>query len=453
MQFRTMIKFSSSLTIAFLFSLQISSAQFFERTYPGLNLQSIGTLDNTIDSGFIISGSENGGFLLKVSMAGDTEWTRKDTNALKNSSAVIQDASGNFVASGSGNLAGFSSVAVVSSYDASGNFLSSHTNTGDWGAWGITITRSEDRNYSHYCYYSDGLTADNYFFLDNGDVISFDMCQVKQNGISIDNSGNYFSVANMAFDMDSTGTWHNNVLILSSNHFLRKEYFYDTNISTCAITTDGGVMTAGMYDTLGTQYLRLMKFDVNGILLWNTFLADSSIKSIADLKQTPDGGFAALCSRNDGTSNQVAFIKFDLLGSQLWMQEFYGNGNASPINFKILSDGFVILGSSNNDPYIIRTDSDGRIPSTTNINSSPAHENIVSIYPNPTSGIVSLSFAGVTSKEIFLSVFDLTGKNVFTSSLQNTVQKIDLSFLAKGIYQFRFSAFDGELKSGKLVVE
>ena len=453
-QIRNMQKFKFFLCSFLVFSTLTSSAQYFERIYPGLNLSAIGSLDNTIDSGFIICGTQDGGFLLKLKNNGDTDWTKTDTGSMQTTAAVIQDAAGNFVAIGSGPSSQWNSEAVVSTYDASGNLISDMPipPVNALGTWGTSITRSPDRQSSHYCYYTDGYTADNYFTMDNAQVIGGDLTYVGINSISMDNHGNYYAAANLDFDMDSLFSWRNNILILSSNHFSRTAHFYDTKISSSAITSDGQVMLAGLYDSLGTKYLRLMKFDSSANLLWNCFIGDTGIYSVQQITETADGGFAILCASNDGSIQHISFFKVDAFGTVIWKQHFYGNGTAYPKNFKVLDDGFVILGSTAGDPYVIRTNSLGSTGST-EVPVIADSEGIITIYPNPSTGIVNLSVSGTDLTTFSLSLLDLQGRSVFESIVSFPVQQIDLSFLAKGVYQFKFTAKNEELKSGKFVIE
>ncbi len=446
-----------AINIFFLLSIisfSTSYGQYFERIYPGLNLTSVGSLDNTIDSGFIICGSQDGGYLMKLNSNGDSEWTKLDTNDMQSASAVIQNDAGNYIVIGSGPSQHWNSEAVVATYDASGNLINDLTipPVDGWGTSGTTITRSSDRQSFHYCYYTDGYTADNYFTLDNSVVIAGDMTDVGLNSISMDNYGNYYTAANLAFDMDSLFNWRNNVLILSGNIFQHSEKFYDTKITASAITSDGGVMVAGVYDSVGTTYLRMMKFDNTSNLVTDFFIADTDIYSVQQITETTNGGFALLCADNAGSVLHISFLKLNALGIPEWKQHFYGNGTASPKNFKILDDGFVILGTTGVDPYIIRTDNNGRT-NTTAVTSPMAQNEIVSVFPNPSNGIFSISVKDFTSKEISLSVLDLQGRLVFTSGVNFSIQQIDLSFLAKGVYQFKFTASEGELKSGKFVIE
>jgi len=442
------------ILLIFFASGKPSSAQYFERIYQGLNLGYVGSLDNTIDSGFIICGTQDGGFLMKINEVGDTEWTSRDSGNVQQSAAVIQNASGNFIVIGSCNSLQYNSEAVVATYDVSGDPLTHFKiPPGDgWGSWGTTIIRSPDRLLKHYCYYVDGLTADNYYYLDNQDMIAGDMATVALNSMSMDNSGNYYVAANLAFDMDSLFNWRNNVLVLSSNNFLRQEYFYDTQISSAAITPDGGVMVAGFYDSLGTKYLRLMKFDSGANLIWETFISDSDNYSVSQVAPTSDGGYAILCSADDGISQYITFMKVDASGMQLWKQEYFGNGTAISRNFVQLDDGFAILGSSTGDPYLIRTDDQGRT-STTAVTSVASSPDAIGIYPNPSSGIVHINFEKSSENVRHLSILDLTGREVFNQQIKESNTQVNLSFLARGIYQCKFSSATEELKSMKLVIQ
>ena len=430
-----------------------ASAQYFERTYPGLNMSYVGTIDNTIDSGFIVCGTRDGGFLIKLKEDGDTEWTSRDSGNVQQSAAVIQNAGGDFIVIGSCNSLQYNSEAVVATYDNAGDPLTHFRipPTDGWGTWGTTITRSPDRTLEHYCYYVDGYTSDNSFYLDNQDQIAGDMSTVGLNSITMDNTGNYYAACNLAFDMDSFFNWRNNVLLLSSNHFPRSEYFFDTDITSAAITSDGGVLLAGLYDSLGTKYLRLLKLDSNANLLWENYIADTDLYSVNQISQTNDGGFAILCAGDNGNNMYILFMKMDASGNTSWKHNFFGNGSSVPKNFVQLDDGYAILGSSLGDPHLIRTDSLGRT-SATGFANELLSDLTVSVYPNPTNGLITLTVEGYTD-ELFFNVYDLTGRNVFSSAMKSSEGKYDLSLLSRGVYLYKIMLNGDTLKCGKLAVD
>jgi len=84
-------------------------------------------------------------------------------------------------------------------------------------------------------------------------------------------------------------------------------------------------------------------------------------------------------------------------------------------------------------------------------------DNAMTMYPNPTSGMLNIRFADVTSSSpVYLSVFNVNGQEVFTQSAlalnQGEIRNIDLSSLAGGLYTVLVS--NGDLISrSKLIIE
>lgn len=58
----------------------------------------------------------------------------------------------------------------------------------------------------------------------------------------------------------------------------------------------------------------------------------------------------------------------------------------------------------------------------------------VSVYPNPTQGIVHVSLTGYKSEVIEMSVYDSFGKTVLTDEILSRTSQFDLSHLPKGLY-------------------
>jgi len=79
-----------------------------------------------------------------------------------------------------------------------------------------------------------------------------------------------------------------------------------------------------------------------------------------------------------------------------------------------------------------------------------------SVYPKPSSGIVNWSIANITTNEFQLSILDQTGKVYKTEQISgysdNTVQKLDLSILSKGIYFMLFKSNRDE-RLEKIIIE
>ena len=62
------------------------------------------------------------------------------------------------------------------------------------------------------------------------------------------------------------------------------------------------------------------------------------------------------------------------------------------------------------------------------------HENLISVYPNPTDGKMNFKIAmNIKVKEI--SIQDILGEEIFsTQNIQNNIFSIDLSSFSKGVY-------------------
>jgi hypothetical protein len=75
------------------------------------------------------------------------------------------------------------------------------------------------------------------------------------------------------------------------------------------------------------------------------------------------------------------------------------------------------------------------------------------LYPNPTSGMITISITNINLAETPISIFDFTGREVFNQQLKEKETQLNLSFLARGVYQFRVSSAAEETKSIKLVIQ
>ena len=83
-------------------------------------------------------------------------------------------------------------------------------------------------------------------------------------------------------------------------------------------------------------------------------------------------------------------------------------------------------------------------------------EQIVSIYPNPSNGLLTFSINNVVTNQIVISILDIQGKIVFTETDKNIAaeykKQINLSDLAKGIYYVKLN-IGSEVKTQKLIIQ
>ncbi len=83
-----------------------------------------------------------------------------------------------------------------------------------------------------------------------------------------------------------------------------------------------------------------------------------------------------------------------------------------------------------------------------------AGEGAISVYPNPSEGLLNVNLPGLnTTSPVIFSVYDVTGKLVWQTALVNVTNVLDLSSLESGVYMFSTVDRSGEVQSaGKLVL-
>ncbi len=106
----------------------------------------------------------------------------------------------------------------------------------------------------------------------------------------------------------------------------------------------------------------ILRFDVNGNLLWQKALGGSNLDGADEIHQTVDGGFIMVgsTSSNDGnvTNNHTNVngiddywvVKLDPFGSIEWQKTLGGTSGDSATSIKITSDnGYIVSGSSSSN--------------------------------------------------------------------------------------------------------
>lgn len=77
------------------------------------------------------------------------------------------------------------------------------------------------------------------------------------------------------------------------------------------------------------------------------------------------------------------------------------------------------------------------------------HENII-VYPNPTSGLITIDFKNIfSSSGTMLEIYNISGSKVYSRLIERTGDftfGADLSYLSPGIYFLKYSRFDKPLK-------
>ncbi|MCT4664812.1 MAG: T9SS type A sorting domain-containing protein [Flavobacteriales bacterium] len=206
----------------------------------------------------------------------------------------------------------------------------------------------------------------------------------------------------------------------------------DENYIIVVYKSDGSFKWAKMSQSEGYEGLSAIESDENG----NTFFAGYHYHEILEDEDT-------IVNIDYENGSEILLISYDSLGNYLWHKSEGGTGFDKASNLFRHSDGAMILvGGVRSNPCIfgnIETEHSGgtktvfaklkKIPL-----SVPILENNInlSIYPNPTEGLLYLSFMEEDSYDV--SVFNSLGEELIQKRVQGNDSQLDLSTLSTGSY-------------------
>lgn len=186
---------------------------------------------------------------------------------------------------------------------------------------------------------------------------------------------------------------------------------------------------------------------VNAVDTYSVTVDDGSNTATASANVTTGSAPSAVFTAT--TSDAVVTVSNTTqnASSYLWT---YGDGTTStlqsPAAHTYTANGTFTI-------TLIATNSCGSDTTTQDVTITGVFINSVSydlsfdVFPNPSTGNVSLNFSADNSSVYDLSIYDLSGKNVYAEKIAvtaGTVQKqLDLTALPKGIYTLRLNSESG----------
>lgn len=437
----------------YLIKTDINGTLQWSKTYGGTDPQVATCVRQTTDGGYIVSGYDNsgtairGGFLIKTNSTGDTLWKRSFDGVYTTFNDVRQTTDGGY-------------IVAASSYPNHLPYLIKTDNNGNL-IWGNE-------------YYPGSSTHGNLFSVQqtsDGNYIACGSCGISSSDI-------YLLKVNTA-----------------GNVLLSEIYSYPSgNSPTGNIilqTIDGGyILTAYYYNGI-TNVGLIIKLNASADIVWSKTYPAGVINSIQEIGNI---GYVAITNLN-------YLLKIDTLGNFV-SSRFYESlsGSLSLEHIQLTTDGgFIITGQmnnalgNNNDVYLIKTDMSGEsncnnIPylmSPTNltltqsnvisttisvvniggffayVNSPPtientlcttvgvnniADKNIISIYPNPVSGILNLEYQSNETERIEIEIINLLSQKVFSKLLQvgkgsNNIT-LEVEEIPSGVYLLQVKSKD-----------
>ncbi|MGB1041169.1 MAG: T9SS type A sorting domain-containing protein, partial [Flavobacteriales bacterium] len=298
------------------------------------------------------------------------------------------------------------------------------------------------------------------------------------------------------------------VIKIDKNGIIKWEYAYggalnDFGLSICQ-SVDSGFLISGSTESFGAgqRDFYVLKIDSIGNLNWSKVFGgtgNETGKSILELDNKDVVVFGNTGSFGRG-SDDFYFIKLNSLGDTIMTRNYGGLSIDIGEEIHQTSDkGFIMAGYTNSfntwsfDAYIVKVDSSGnsgchqsntltqvvtptsirtstnsvitngiqindlgvkigktlsKAINTCNINSTEEiiNKRVITVFPNPTSGIISISFNSEDVDYISkASIIDINGKIIQTKIISNEINQIDISSYQNGFYFLRIETDLGSI--------
>jgi len=324
----------------YLLKTDMNGNELWSKTFGGIGYDIGAFVEETLDGGFIITGSSsygNGGidaYLIRTNMNGTELWSKTFGGSEDDYGYSVEETSdGGFIITGLtysyGNGGENADVYLVKT-DMNGTEL-----------WSKTFGGSE---------YDLGYSVEE--TLDGGFIVA-------GYTYSYGNGGENADVYLVKTDMNGTELW--------SKTFGGSEYDLGYSVEE---TLDGGFIVAGYTYSYGNggPDVYLLKTDMNGTELWSRTFGGTGIDLGSSVEETSDGGFIITgytFSYGNGSAD-VYLLKTDMNGTELWSKTFGGSeGNIGYFVEETSDGGFIVTGYTNIDEnykvYLIKTDANGNL--------------------------------------------------------------------------------------------
>ncbi len=377
------------------------------------------SVKQTLDGGYILDCTAQVNFpiilLIKTNAVGDTLWTRSyGMHVLGYESSILQTIDSGYIITGTRDESNQYDVYLLKT-DFNGNLIWKRTYGGNsFGDHGFSIRQTSDGGY---------IVTGNHNYFAGG------VCLIKTNSLGD-------TLWTKVYGADS----------ISATGF------------SIQITNDTGYIIAGKTQSFGTGTwdVCLIKTDSSGDTLWTKSFGGINHDGSSSVQQTTDGGYIVAGNTNSfGSGNSDAYlIKVDV------------NGNSGCYE---KSTSTIVR-----TPAIIpvnRTDTDSLAISNTILNSYPAIigngttittlcvdlkvdeilvDNMFLIYPNPAVD----NFTILTNEELKnakVEIYNMLGKKIYSTNLKNSQVLINCKDFLSGMY-FTSLRIGGQAVIKKLII-
>jgi hypothetical protein len=370
--------------------------------------------------------------------------------------------------------AGSLSDIFVSKYDGSGNFIWAKQMGGAGFDWGLFIAKGTAGSTDVYTtgYFSGTADFDPSVATYNLNSVGLEDIFVSK----LDSSGNFVWAKAMG---GKNGDYATAIATDISGNVYTTGHFRDT------ADLNPGPLSYFLYAAGGSDDIFISKLDGSGNFVWAKGIGGTGYDSGIDIIVDADnlytiGGFndivdfdpgAGVTNLTSAGNVDIYISRLDTAGNFVWVQQAGGtNGdNCHSLAFDAPGNLYVagtfssdtcafssitITNTSVGQSDLFIAKLDAVLP--TGIETISDFQSPISIFPNPTTGSIQLTFNTKHNGAVYCEIINVMGERVYEKQLQTLNFKLqttlDVSFLARGIYLVRVG--DAEhWESKKLVVE
>lgn len=205
----------------------------------------------------------------------------------------------------------------------------------------------------------------------------------------------------------------------------------------------------------------IVKFDSNGNDLWAKKVGGNSSESANGIVEDGNGNvtvtgyygsssvaFGTITVYNSPGSNEIFLVNYDANGNAMWVKT--AGGSQSDYSYNIAKDAFgnyYISGSFMSNDLTIGTTTlnhagngdifIAKLGSSVTENSNLTNEQInpINLFPNPSSGQVTISFHQPFSSSVTgIEIYNVLGEKIYSMKHPVNIQTLDLSLYSEGLY-------------------
>ncbi len=447
------------LLLLLICSVHLTSAQItFEKVIDTLGNVGAYCIKETFDGGYVFCGQSsyngNDATIVKLDSTGMIEWVKVYSGpGLEGATFIELTPDSGYMVNSIYNT-GPNAQTWLLRLDSNGDTLLTSTFKAGMGstetASGNSMASLNDSIYG-LCGYFDPFPFTNtcsYFIAskNDGSFVNSKIYNPSQFGSDL----RCISSANNGFIMAGaigTSNFTSDIYVIKSDSngdtIWTKNYDYSQVDAAFSIvqTNDSAFVASGMYYNNAAYNMFIMKIDSSGDSVWTKLYYNSLSESIRSIQQTKDDGFILCGSKQDNINfdYDIYLVKTNAFGDTLWTRTFGSNASDNGYFARQTKDGgYLICGdgvvNGSFGSYIIKTDSLGNVSTSTGI---PEVNNPFEffVYPNPTSGIISIKPKGISSTNSIIEIYNVNGQCIYHCKIKNnTIEQIDLSNHPNGIY-------------------